>query len=224
MLTDRDTYALGDEVKVLVNSHVADAWILLSVEADGRILFREVVRAAGRSHVQTLRVEEGYSPNVWVKALTIRDQAVFMSRRQVVVPPVRKFLEVAVEPAKEGTYLPGEKAAFTVTATDATGEPVEAELSVGFIDKSVLYIQPDLIPDVRQFFYGRKRGDSVRLSSSFDFRHSGRDVLKSGQRWRKLRVKNVPKYMNPWFYGFGGMQGDLRGLLAAEGKGWGASH
>ncbi|MHC4473158.1 MAG: alpha-2-macroglobulin family protein, partial [Planctomycetota bacterium] len=213
VLTDKDTYALGEDVQVLVNSHVKDAWILLSVEAGNRILHHKIVRAAGRSHLETLEVTEGWTPNVWLKALTIRDEAVFMSRRQVVVPPVRKFLDVAIVPAKEGTYLPGEEAAFTVTAKDATGEPVEAELSVGFFDKSVLYIQPDTTPDLRKFFYGQKRGDSVLIGSSFDFRHAGRDRLRPGERWLKLRTQGLPKYMNPWFYNYAGMSREMRGLL-----------
>ena len=49
--------------------------------------------------------------------LAIRDGAVYMNRCEVIVPPVSRFLDVRLTPAKQGTYLPGEEAAFTVTAT-----------------------------------------------------------------------------------------------------------
>jgi len=214
VLTDRDTYAVGDEIEVLVNSHVKDAWILLSVEAGHEILTRKVVKAQGKSHVEKLRVTDGWTPNVFVKALTIRDSRVWMDRRQVIVPPVSKFLDVKIEPAKDGTYLPREEAAFTVTATNANGEPADTELSVGFVDKSIFYIQSDLTPDIRKFFYGTKRGDSVRLSSSFDFRHRGQGKLKPGESNPRYRSQGRPDFMNPYRYNFNGLRAEIRELWA----------
>jgi len=209
VLTDRDTYVKGDEIEVLVNSHVKDAWILLTVEAGSEVLFARVVKATGKSHLEKLTVDATWIPNVWVKALTIRDEAVFLNRRQIIVPPVSKFLDVKITPVKQGTYLPGEEAEFTVTATNPNGEPAEAELAVGFVDKSILYIQPEITPDIRKFFYGEKRGDRVRVSSSFDFSYRGSEQAKPGHSLTKYRTRGWPSYMRPWWYNFAGMTGEL---------------
>ncbi|MEN8151766.1 MAG: alpha-2-macroglobulin family protein, partial [Planctomycetota bacterium] len=198
---------------ILVNSHVPDAWILLSVEAGNEVLMTKVVKAQGKSHVEKLTVAEGWIPNVWVKALTIRDRAIFMNRRQVIVPPVGKFLDVKVVPAKSGTYLPGEEAEFTVTATNANGEPAEAELAVAFVDKSIYYIQGEITADVRKFFYGSKRGDRIRLNSSFDFNFQGSEKAKPGHALRKYRSRGWPSFMRPWWYNFAGMAGEVGGLF-----------
>jgi len=217
VLTDSDTYQPGDEIKVLINSHVEDAWILFTVEAGSSILHQRVIRAAGKSHLETLTVGEGWTPNVFLKALTIRDEAVFMNRREVIVPPARKFLDIRIEPAKSGTYLPGEEGEFTVITTGANGEPTPAELSLGFIDKSILYIAPDQTPDIRKSFYGTKRRDAVRLSSSFDFRSRGHEQPKPGAALVKYRTMRRPQFMNPWFYSFNGWRSDMR-------QQWSAAH
>ncbi|MCU0727845.1 MAG: MG2 domain-containing protein, partial [Planctomycetes bacterium] len=207
--TDSDTYAVGGEMQVFVRSQFEDASIVLTVEADREILFRRVVKAGGRAVLETIPVGENFVPNVFVKAMTIRNELVFTARTQVVIPPVRRFLDVKLTPAREGTFLPGEEAKFTLTATDANGEPAEAELSVGFVDASILYIAPDQTPDIRQFFYGRKRGDGVSLSSSFDFSFAASEMAKPGRKLTEYRTQNLPQFMNPWFYSFHGMRGDL---------------
>lgn len=209
VLTDRDTYAIGDGIEVLVNSQVEDATILLTVEAGDRILAKKVVTAKGRSHLEKMTVGEGWTPNVYVKALTIRDGRVWMDRAQVIVPPVRKFLDVSIVPKKDGTYRPGEVGTFVVTTKDATGEPVSTDLSLVFFDESILYIQPDTTPDIREFFYGEKRGDGVRLSSSFDFRHGGTEKYKEGHELERYRQLGLPQPMNPWYYNFSGFAEDV---------------
>jgi uncharacterized protein YfaS (alpha-2-macroglobulin family)/tetratricopeptide (TPR) repeat protein len=207
--TDGDTFAVGGEMKVFVRSQFENASIVLTVEADREILYRRVVKAEGRACLETIPVGENWVPNVFVKAMTVHDEAVFTARTQVVVPPVRRFLDVKLTPAKTGTWLPGEEAKFTVTATDANGEPARAELSIGFIDASILYIAPDHTPDIRQFFYGKKRGDDVSLSSSFDFSFSASEVAKPGHELPEYRTQGPPQFMNPWFYSFNGLRGDL---------------
>ena len=209
VLTDKDTYAVGDGIEILVNSQFPDAIVLLTVEADDRILDQRVVRTAGKVHVEKMTVGEGWTPNVYVKALTIRDSAVYHDRRQVIVPPVAKFMDVAIAAPKEGTFRPGEAGEFTVTTTGADGKPVAAELSVVFFDKSILYIQPDMTPDLRRFFYGDKRADRVRLASSFDFRSSGAERMLPGHELSKYRSLGQPEFMNPWFYNFEGMNAEL---------------
>ena len=39
---------------------------------------------------------------------------------------------------------------------DVGGKPVQAELSVGFVDEAIYAIKPETTMDIRRFFYGKK--------------------------------------------------------------------
>jgi alpha-2-macroglobulin len=201
LVADKRTYAMGEKVQLLVNTQFDDVPVLLTAEADGKILSRQLVRTHGRSAVLELDASKSWVPNVYLKAVFIRGSRVYQDTVEIVVPPEDRFLDVSLTGAKE-TYLPGEKATFQVTVKDAAGEPVATETAVSFFDKSILYIQADLTPDVRKFFYGSKRSDAVRIGSSFDWSFRARDVLKPEYTWTKYRTHRIPEAVNPWRYSY----------------------
>jgi len=96
------------------------------------------------------------------------------------VPPVGHFLNVQVTPDK-AQYLPREEGTLTVTAHDADGKPVSAELALGLVDESVFYIQKDYAGDPRQFFYGTKRSDNVRTQGTVQYRRYAQLTETDGQ-------------------------------------------
>ena len=59
----------------------------------------------------------------------------------------------------------------------AAGVPV----SLGVVDKSLFYIQPEQSPDVRRFYYGSRRGDSIRRAHSLGYSHAGWFADHSGR-------------------------------------------
>jgi uncharacterized protein YfaS (alpha-2-macroglobulin family)/tetratricopeptide (TPR) repeat protein len=201
LVADQRTYRIGDTLRLLVNTQFPDVPVLLTREADGRLLDRRLVRTTGKSAVLEIPVTAGWVPNVFVKALFVRDGKVYQDRLEIVVPPEDRFLDVTLVGPKP-SYLPGEEATFTVQVEDASGEPVATETAVTFYDKSITYIQPELAPDLRKFFYGNKRRDRVRLNTSFDWKYLGRDVLKSGLTWVEYRTNRLPDPVHPWRYNY----------------------
>ena len=65
-------------------------------------------------------------------------------------------------------YQPREEGTLTITARDANGKPVAAEIALGLVDESVKYIQQDYAGDPRQFYYGTKRSQMVQTQSTFN--------------------------------------------------------
>ena len=63
-----------------------------------------------------LDIDEKYVPNVFLDATMVSDRQIFRDTKQIVVPPVRNFLEVSATADKE-LYQPRDKGTFTITAT-----------------------------------------------------------------------------------------------------------
>ena len=94
-------------------------------------------------------------------------RSAFTDTKQVVVPPVEQFLAVAVKADRE-QYQPREEGTLLVSAKDAKGLPVSAEIALGLVDESVKYIQQDYAGDPRQFYYGNKRAHTVQTQSTLE--------------------------------------------------------
>ena len=173
IIPDKEHYLLGDTARILINSQLDGVHALLTVEAERIVHHRLMVLRQGANMVE-LPVEEAFEPNVFVKVHAVRDFALYSDSERLLVPPQEKFATVAIEPSKK-TFAPGEKGEITVRASDWKGNPLDAEFSIGVVDASLYYIAEDTTQDIRAFFFGRMRSDSVRTSSSFEFSFVGRE-------------------------------------------------
>lgn len=72
------------------------------------------------------------------------------------IPPKDKALSVSVKP-QAPFVKPGQRQALALRVTDASGRPVEAEVSVAVVDKAVLALQPEFRPPLLAFFYPLER-------------------------------------------------------------------
>lgn len=72
------------------------------------------------------------------------------------VPPRDKSLSVSVAPHAP-FVKPGRRQAVTLRVVDASGRPVEAEVSVAVVDKAVLALQPEFRPALLAFFHPFER-------------------------------------------------------------------
>ena len=91
------------------------------------------------------------------------------------MPPIERFLQVAVNADRE-QYQPREEGTLAISAKDAYGRPVSAEIALGLVDESVKYIQQDYAGDPRQFYYGQKRQHTVQTVSTLDQKSYARYV------------------------------------------------
>ena len=165
IIVDKDTFRAGQKAPVLLTVPTNDRYVLFSVEGEDLYSY-QLVHVTGTVKLLELPISEQHAPNIFLTGTLVSDGQIFVDTKQVVVPPVQKFLSVDVRPDRE-EYLPRQEGTLTITARDADGKPVKAEVSLGVADESVYAIQEDYAGDPRPFFYGKKRAQMMQTASSF---------------------------------------------------------
>ncbi len=165
IIVDKDTVQAGQRLPVMLNALVPDRYVLFSVEGDDLFSY-QLVHLTGTSKLIEVEVEEKHVPNIFLGAALVSDRQLFVDTKQVIVPPVEHFLNVAVKSDRE-QYQPQEEGVLTVSTRDRNGKPVAAEVALGLIDASVFYIQQDTAGDPRQFYFGSKRALRSQMVSTF---------------------------------------------------------
>ncbi|MCR4402569.1 MAG: VanW family protein [Firmicutes bacterium] len=152
IVTDKDVYNVGDTARVLVNTVFDDAWALVAVE--GRdITWHEVAHIEGHTKLFEVPVTRQHMPNAFFTVTVVRGKRLFSNEKPIYVSTKDNYLNVVIMPNKE-TYEPGEKATYVVKTCDATGRPVQSEVSLGVVDASIYAISPEIAPDIKKVFYG----------------------------------------------------------------------
>jgi hypothetical protein len=193
IIVDKDTFRAGQTAAVMLSAPTNDRYILFSMEGDDLYSY-QLVRLTGPVKLLQVPITETHVPNVYLSAQMVSDRQLFTDTKQVVVPPVKHFLNVEVTADKE-QYLPREEGTLTVTARDADGKPVAAEVALGLVDESVYYIQQDYAGDPRQFFYGEKRSHYVQTQGTMHYRSYGQLAEEDG---RLVDVANERKRVDAY--------------------------
>ncbi len=159
LIPDKKEYKPGETARLLVASpYPTPVKALLTVERGG-ILERSVIEVRGNSALLEIPIRPEYAPDVFVSVLLVKgidasapapsfrmglaELKVSVADRQlqVVLIPQRaadRNQQPEVKTAGPLRVGPREKMIWTVRTLDATGKPVEAEVSLALVDKSVL--------------------------------------------------------------------------------------
>ena len=166
IVVDKDTFRAGQKAPVMLTAPVSNRYILFSVEGD-ELYSYQLVHLDGTAKLIELDISEKHVPNVFLNAAMVTNRQIFIDNKQVIVPPVDRFLSVDLKPDRD-QYEPGDAGTLTVTTRDKDGRPASAEVAMGLVDESVYYIQQDYATDPRQFYYGHKRTQAVQTTSMFN--------------------------------------------------------
>jgi alpha-2-macroglobulin len=187
-------YEEGQTANVLLVTPEPGCTVLLTREVNNEISERRLVKVPGRSLELKVPLAARDVPNVYLSAVMVRDGQMFMVNQEIFVPPVRQFATVTVEAEKE-RYQPGEKAKLRLQAKDWQGRPLRTELSVAVTDASLAYIQKDYAPDIRVYYYGDRRSQSVPNGGSPGIRfHPGQEDTQP-QRAYNVHEWGMPEGM-----------------------------
>jgi len=188
LVPDQREYRPGEKVRLMINTNRADGTVLLFLRpANGVYLPPKVLRLNGKSTVEEIAVAKKDMPNFFVEAVTVADGKVYTEAREIVVPPEKRVLNVAVLPSKT-EFKPGEQATVKLRLTDLNGEPFRGSAAVSIYDKAVEYISGGgNVPDIREFFWKWRRGHYPRTESSLQ-RGSGNLVKADQQAMQYLGV------------------------------------
>ncbi len=168
IVVDKNSFQPGEKAPVMISTPVSGRTVLFTIGA-AHLQSYQLLRLDGTVKLLYLDIGNEHIPNTFLEALMVSGHEMFLEQKEIVVPPERNFLQIEVSADAEG-YQPGEKGSYTIRATNWQGEPVSAEISLGLVDDAIYYIQPELAPDIRQFFYGEKRRHAIWTASTFNYR------------------------------------------------------
>jgi uncharacterized protein YfaS (alpha-2-macroglobulin family) len=166
IIADKDTFRVGGGAPVMLVAPIAGRYVLFTVEGED-LYHYQLVHLDGTVKLINLDVDEKYVPNVFLGATLVSDRQIFTDTKQIVVPPVKNFLNVEVKPDR-AQYQPRDEGTLTVTTKNDEGRPVSAEVALGLVDESVFYIQNDYAGDPRQFYFGTKRSEQIQTQSTMN--------------------------------------------------------
>ncbi|HYD18585.1 MAG TPA: MG2 domain-containing protein [Patescibacteria group bacterium] len=165
IITEKDTYQAGDTARAMIVSDVPDTYVLLTVESDNLYDYR-LLHIEGSVKLVELPVRGNYVPNIFLNAVSGGQYQLKTTGLQLIVPPADKFLNVKITSDK-AVYQPQEEGKFDIEVTDNAGKLVSGEVAIGITDAAIYYIQDEMAPDIRKFFYGDKKQQSVQTQASF---------------------------------------------------------
>ena len=184
-IADKDEYAPGDTARILVNTDVRDAAVLVTVE--GRdIRDPRVVHLFGNSGLVKVVIRAAEAPNVFV-AIHVRRGAEVHSRvLELKVRSERHDLAITLGTDKP-QYRPREKAKLHVETKNAAGQPVAAEVALGVVDEAIYALRADATPDAHDIFYGRRANWVTTVVSFPTLYYGGADKGDHGDVRRDFR-------------------------------------
>ncbi|MBK8258805.1 MAG: Ig-like domain-containing protein [Polyangiaceae bacterium] len=166
--TDKDTYDVGQNARVLIKSPFPTAEALITVERSGVYRsFRQTVRGAMPSI--SIPVTDDIRPNAFVSVLLVRGRskappkdvkgadvgapAFRFGVTQISVDPEARRLAVKLTP-DAADKRPGQEVSVAADVHDAKGKPVRAEVTLYAVDEGVLslikYETPDPIETMNE--------------------------------------------------------------------------
>jgi hypothetical protein len=192
IIVDKDTFRAGQTAAVMLVAPTNDRYVLFSVEGEDLYSY-QLVHMTGTVKLIQLPIEEKHVPNIFLNAAMVSDHQFYTDTKQVVVPPTKQFLQLDIT-SDSAQYQPRDTGLFLVTARDADGKPVSAEITFSAVDESVFAIQSDYAGDPRQFFYGTKRQHAVQTTGTMQQRayvklvKADKERILDEDQWRREQL------------------------------------
>jgi uncharacterized protein YfaS (alpha-2-macroglobulin family) len=174
MVFDKSHYQPGETAKALITFPQSVDQALFTLERDrvektalmaGAGGWVRAKRIAPMQWSAEIPVRADYGPNITFSVVYVKGgEYVFQNLGLKVEQP---RIEVAVRPDK-AVYAPGDTVTLDLTAL-VGGKPASgAQLTVGVVDEMIYVLQPEIAPDIFDFFYHPRR-NNVRTSASLAF-------------------------------------------------------
>jgi tetratricopeptide (TPR) repeat protein len=171
LLTDRQSYRVGEEAGVNLHSRGRAGTALLTWEADRILAYRLVTLKEGDNAV-AWSIDGAQFPNFTLTSTRMWQNECDEAELDI---QVVRDLRVTVKPAKP-VVGPGESVELDVTAVDQLGHPVSAELSIAMVDQSLLRLFRDRLPEIGPFFYNQTRTGAFATEATNTFRYEASTV------------------------------------------------
>jgi len=152
--SDKPEYKVGETARFVVQSPVTDGYALVNLEGTN-IGKPELVQFKGSTFTYEVKLTSDMAPNGYLAVTVLGGGKYYTDVAGFLVPPAEKFLNVAVASDKD-TYKPGDSATYSLKVTDAGGNPVRSQVTLGLVDEAIYLVRPEKAPDIRGFFWALK--------------------------------------------------------------------
>ncbi len=174
MVFDKTNYKPGDTASALITFPQNVDQALLTLERDkvektalmaGATGWVRATRLSPLQWRAEIAVQDDYGPNITFSVVYVRNgEYVFQNLGLKVEQP---RIAVSVQ-ADKAVYAPGDKVTLDLTAMLGSKAAAGSQLTVGVVDEMVYVLQPEIAPDISDFFYHPRR-NNVRTSASLSF-------------------------------------------------------
>ncbi|MBS4096276.1 MAG: alpha-2-macroglobulin family protein [Sulfuricella sp.] len=174
MVFDKSSYKPGETASALITFPQQVEQALFTLERDKvektSLMAGAVgwVRAKRLSPLQwrvEIPVKDDYGPNITFSVVYVKGgEYVFQNLGLKVEQP---RIDVTVR-ADKAVYAPGDKVTLDLTALIGAKAAAGSQLTVGVVDEMIYVLQPEIAPDIFDFFYHPRR-NNVRTSASLSF-------------------------------------------------------
>lgn len=203
IIFDKDEYNVGDTAKasMIFSEPVDEALLTFEREkVEGAFLLSsssswyKIQKQSEKEYNITIPVKEDFQPNIIFSVAYVKNGKYFFSNAGIKVAVSTISLEFQFD---KKTYAPGEQVNVTLKATK-NKKPIETVVSVGVVDEMIYTLQPEITPDITEFFYHPVRNE-VRTNSSLNFHTYDAATSATGiapsehQYERKLKLRERPR-------------------------------
>lgn len=169
ILPNQREYALGDKVRLQINTNRVGSTVLLFVRpTNGIYLPPQLLRLRGKSTMVEIDIAQKDMPNFFVEAVTVSAARIHTEVREIHVPPAKRILNVEVVPSAS-EYKPGQQAKLTLKLSDEAGQPFVGSTVLSIFDKSLEYISGGSnVADIKEFFWKWQRHHRPHLETNLE--------------------------------------------------------
>jgi uncharacterized protein YfaS (alpha-2-macroglobulin family) len=179
MVTNKERYQPGEIADVLITFSEPVNEALLTLERDkveasellswakGRVSavpWVGVWRLAPNQWLAKILVRDDYAPNMTFSVVYVKNGEYVFQNAGLVVENAKIALDIRTD---QSTVRPGDTVTVDIDAT-LLGKPAQAVLTVSVVDEMIYALQPEIAPDVVEFFQHLRR-NNVRTGASLSF-------------------------------------------------------
>ncbi len=190
IITDKDSYHVGDTAEVLIASPFqGTAEALISVERTG-VMHTDLITLDSNTYLYRLPITSDYAPDVFVSVIMVKSidknnrvAAFRMGLAQLNVDTEQKQITVSIT-ANHQQASPNDTVHYTILTTDYRGEAVKAEVGVALTDLASLSLADPNSQPLMDFFYNLQglgvRTGTVLTMNTDQLTQQTIDMIKGG--------------------------------------------
>lgn len=204
IVLDKEEYELSDKVRAFINfsSPVENALLTLERDkienystSDENQDWVSIDKSNKRQWIAEIPVEKLFAPNITFSVLFVKGGKFIFNNKgiKVKMPKIKVVYDLP-----KFDYAVGEKVNLGIKTT-YLGEPISSNVTLSVVDEMIYVLQPELAPDISDFFYHRRR-NQVKTNSSLDFHTydasvsaTGRTDYDSEYSDRPLKMRERPR-------------------------------